>query len=283
VLRLAKELGQFQKGQSLVETLIWGAFFSIVLLAIPMIIKVADIKSKHYEAVRYAAWERTIWSNAAKSNAELAADIDMRVMGHTSQAITSTEKKENPFWSHRGRRIVNGNEQETQSAALTFSNGESPGATTAVSLFAYNGGIRGDLNLNGNGYATVGVQTSLIDRFDENNDHRYQKDDDSETFSIDSSASILSDEWSLTPASPPNTVAQENSMGASLEGLYRGRVDDLVIDEEVEVATFLGDLAAKVFLPFSDTIFIGEGNQSGTVTLPVYSEVLEDRYVKDAE
>jgi len=283
VLSVAKELGQTQKGQSLVETLIWGVFFSIVLLAIPMIIKVADIKNKHYEAVRYAAWERTIWSSSAKSNAELAADIDLRVMGHMSQAITSTEKKENPFWSHRGRRIVNGNEQDTQSTALSISNNESPGATTAVSLFAYNGGIRGDLDLNGNGYAIMQVQTQLIDRFDEDDDHRYQKDDDSETFSINSSAAILSDEWSLTPVSPPNTIAQETSMGGSLEALYRGRVDDLVIDEEVEIATFLGDAAAKVFLPFSDTIFIGEGNQSGTVTLPVYSEVLEDRYIKDAE
>lgn len=283
MLSITKELGQCQRGQSLVETLIWGAFFSIVLLAIPMIIKVADIKSKHYEAVRYAAWERTIWSSAAKSNAELAADIDMRVMGHTSQAITSTEKKENPFWSHRGRRIVNGNEQGTQSTALAFSNGESPGATLLVSRIAYNGGIRGDLNLNGNGYATMQVQTQLIDRFDEDNDHRYQKDDDSETFSIDSRAAILSDEWSLTPVSPPNTIAQENSMDASLEGLYKNRVDGLVIDEEVAIVATPGDLAAKVFLPFSDTIFIGEGNQSATVTLPVYSEVLEDRYVKDAE
>ena len=70
-------------------------------------------------------------------------------------------------------------------------------------------------------------------------------------------------------------------MGGGLEGLYRGRVSGLAaIRRDVEIATILGDGAAEIFLPFSERLFIGEGKQASNVSLPVYSEVLEDKYIK---
>lgn len=270
-------------GQALVETVIWGGLFITVLLTVPMIIKVADIRSKHHEATRYAVWERTVWSPSAKSNAELLQDIDLRVMGHMSQALTETEKKENPFWSHGGNKIIEGNEEGTQSTGFSINQGASPAERTLVAQFAYGGGVRGDLNLNGSGFSTMTVQTNLLDRFDENEDHRYQLSNATETFAISTGGAILTDAWSLSPATPPSTEAQENGLANGLENLYQSRVDGLVLNEEVEIATFLGDLAAKLFLPGSNRLFIGEGNRSGTVTLPVYSEVVEDTYVRAPE
>ena len=277
-------LGKHQLGQSLVELIIWGAVFMIALFAVPMIIKTADIKNKHYEAVRYGVWERTVWTTSAKSNDQLRTEIDTRVMGHPSQALTQADRGSNPFWSHRGRTILDGEENGTNIQMVDIDDRRSPRGSSLVAGLAHDGAAFGeDLGLNGRGYATMEVSTGFLDRFDENRDHRYELDNPSSTYAMVTEGSILSDQWSVSLDRPPQNDAEVQALGDLLESEYQGTVGGLVqpVKTATEIVTFTGDLAADFFFPGSEKLFIGEGNDSGEVTIATYSDVVDDKYLKD--
>ncbi len=247
-------------GQSMVEFVIWGSVFMVVLVSLPMVAKISDIKNKHMEATRYAVWERTVWSSDRKQDSALAAETDLRVMGHPVQALTATGRQPHPFWTHRGKEVLQGEQNNSANSVVTLTYKEAPGENAAVKEFAYDSSV--NLKLEGRGVATVSVQTSIIDRYNE--DGQYVEDTN-DVFTMESNAAILTDAWSL-----------------DTEGQYKDRVDDLALIKDVvsPVAAF-GEFAGRMLTLPGTNWFYGEGRDASDVSLPVYSEVIDDKYVKD--
>jgi len=278
-----------QRGQSLVELVIWGALFMIFLFAVPMIIKMADIKHKHYESVRYGVWERTVWTNGmgnGKTDAQIRAEMDGRIMGHPSQALTQDERQVNPFWSHRGRTILEGEENNSRVQSIPeIDYKESPNENPIVAVGAYKGlAGAGSLGLNGEQYVSgMSVSTSILDRYDPETDNSYELDSAKGAFSITSAGSILSDEWTVLPQNLPLTKTEENSDEYSerLNQRYKDRIDRIVVQEANIPATTTGSLLANALsLIVSDTILLGEGKKSYHTTLGVYPEVVHKDHIE---
>lgn len=100
-------------GSATIETVISMVVFVPLILSVPVLGKYMDIKQKAMESSRYAAWERTVWSdngigwgNAAavsKPDDLIEAEVDSRFFGHPLQPIDSLvqEQTENPLWGTR--------------------------------------------------------------------------------------------------------------------------------------------------------------------------------------
>lgn len=101
-----------ERGAALTEFVIVMLFFTPVLIGMPLIAKYGDIKSKTIEASRYAAWERTVWSDRSarrndgqreifKSNDEIREEIDRRFFGNPVQGIHDESASINYMWRTR--------------------------------------------------------------------------------------------------------------------------------------------------------------------------------------
>ncbi|ABL98911.1 hypothetical protein SHAM105786_07225 [Shewanella amazonensis] len=99
-----------QKGQALVESAIAMAFIIIpVLLLLPFLHKISEVKHRNTQAAQYAAWERTVWRvdrprefpggqfhYASKTEANLNAELPWRFYQQNGQAVRSNYTEE---WS----------------------------------------------------------------------------------------------------------------------------------------------------------------------------------------
>lgn len=257
-------------GQSMVELVIWGTLFMVAIMTLPVVAKLADIKSKNLEATRYTLWERTVWSSGQKSDGALAAEADLRVMGHPAQALTATTRTNHPFWSHYGRPILEGEAANSSNASVLISYGEAPAENPLVRQIAYDGPQ--NLGLEGNGLVTVNVTTNWLNRYtvDQSETYTMYNEDQGPLVAMQSSGAILTDAWSL-----------------SSESQYQSRLDGLVIDELVGVMALPGQTVAQMLtvpLPFlGRRAFFSEALDAADVSLPVYSEVLEDKYIRDPQ
>lgn len=101
-----------QRGTALTEFVIVMLFFTPILVGMPLIAKYADIKSKTIEASRYAAWERTVWSDRSarrndgqlevfKSADDIRAEIDRRFFGNPVQGLHDGSATINHMWRNR--------------------------------------------------------------------------------------------------------------------------------------------------------------------------------------
>jgi hypothetical protein len=101
-----------QRGTALTEFVIVMAFFLPVIVGMPLIAKYSDIKSKTIEASRYAAWERTVWSDRSarrndgdreifKSETQLSAEIDHRFFGNPVQGLHDLTPSINYYYRKR--------------------------------------------------------------------------------------------------------------------------------------------------------------------------------------
>ncbi len=101
-----------QRGTALTEFVIIMLFFTPVMIAMPLIAKYGDIKSKTIEASRYAAWERTVWSDPSarrndgdreviKTRTDLRREIDQRFFGNPIQGLHDATPSINFFWRNR--------------------------------------------------------------------------------------------------------------------------------------------------------------------------------------
>lgn len=106
-----------QGGAALTEFVIVMLFFTPVLIGMPLIAKYGDIKSKTIEASRYAAWERTVWSDRSarrndgqrevfKSNDEIREEIDRRFFGNPVQGLHDDTATINYMWRNRNGEFM---------------------------------------------------------------------------------------------------------------------------------------------------------------------------------
>ena len=118
------------QGTALTEFVIIMAFFTPVLIGMPLIAKYADIKSKTIEASRYAAWERTVWSDRSakrndgpkevfKSKNDLRKEIDQRFFGNPVQGLHDTTPTINYMWrTRKGEFMLKGDREDCLAAGM---------------------------------------------------------------------------------------------------------------------------------------------------------------------
>ena len=122
----------FQKGQSAIEFAMMSVVFVPMFVAAPILGKYIDIEQKTVESSRYAAWERTVWSDDSrgwndgsgvnKTDEAIEAEIDQRFFGHPAQGIYDSNSTENSMWS----TVTNGSKVKfLQGADFNASNNSS--------------------------------------------------------------------------------------------------------------------------------------------------------------
>lgn len=230
------------------------------MMGLPILAKMSDINHKHNEMVRYSLWERTVWTSARKSDAQLAQEVEQRFMNHPAVALTTQNQFSNPFWQHQGRTILAGDGNADNSTLVSFRYDGAPRENVLVGINAHSNPLA-NLGLNGNGLATVTLQTRILDRYDENNDNRYIADTNS-AVNLESTASILTDTWSATS-----------------EGDFQGSIDSLTpVHEALELLTVPAPIiaGASVLLPIN----LLEGFNGNDVENSAYTEAIDSQFIR---
>lgn len=231
-------------GSATVELIVTLLALAPFLVGIPLLGKQLDIKHKAYDATRYSAWERTVWSNAGprnrKSDEEISLESRDRALGDPRSGLISTLAVreqgvgENPLWRDSGnRRMVRSQDgadgirfalEEQQSPVDVgywfvpgIAHGQGPIERVAETLQVRN------LNLNRYGFATASTSIAirpLLSRAAQRSpslDPAVEGESVARPLVQQAAAAILSDTWS---------ALDENSM--------RRRIDDVTTNELIE-------------------------------------------------
>ena len=260
----------WQKGSATIEVIITSLVAIPLLITIPLLGKQLDAKHKTTMAARYAAWERTVWSDSgstwkngekSKSDQDIALEVNDRFYGHRSAEIVDVSKVKNegittePMWHDRAGRSLLANAGEHLPGTTTVDETDTPVSHGfLVSLFASEGrasGILGSLEksigLNTGNYATAHVELPLKEVW---------SDDSVLELDMDADSAILSDAWS------PNT-----------ESRFHSRVAGMTINDELsvfEVGTYT----------FGYFFLYREGKYGRNADLVPSSSVVPPKYVK---
>lgn len=286
---------QRQKGQALSETLVAFVVLVPLFIFIPYLGKTLSVKHKAQEGVRYAHWERSIFSDPgaswegeenSKSDGQIRNEIRNRIVGDPSAPVVAGgAPSTNLLWQdHRGESLV---PLEEFSVALNEEREPFPyglagrtflGKPADLSLFGtlardglpilnqldgfndlIGGALDFNLGLNDRGFAAAQVTLPIIDlpQF-----QRFGATLDivipETTRELVASGSLLADPW--IPGSEAN---------------YRERLDGMVIDEITSVLVAPGTFTFGFF-----PVFI-EGLKGQNPTLESESNVLPERYRQD--
>lgn len=106
-----------QRGQAMTEFILYGSFIFVpMFLLLPALAKYTELQQKTEEASRYAAWERTVWSDAGaswnegehhKTDGQIQDELTNRIFGHPLQGFNASTGQ-HPFWKDKdGQPIVN--------------------------------------------------------------------------------------------------------------------------------------------------------------------------------
>jgi len=129
-----------RRGQALVEAVIVLVILLSVLMTIPLIGKLGEIKRKVIEGARYAAWERTVWYDSApnqtdtsqvavKSETQIRNEVWARFFADPGRNISDTDKT---IGANAGYDPLLNDNLQGGGARRRLINwgGSSPGATT---------------------------------------------------------------------------------------------------------------------------------------------------------
>jgi len=162
-----------QKGSAITEFSVSLVVLVPLFLMIPMLGKVSDMNSSTIQASRYGAWERTVTSDAEKSDAQIQIEMENRFFSRIDTTIQS-ERGEltddefiNPLWRGYGDdRLLRSAQDDVGS---TMSNAATPGSiagtidsvittfTSAISALSDNA----DFDVNRNGLYTSRVAVDV--------------------------------------------------------------------------------------------------------------------------
>jgi predicted nucleotidyltransferase len=227
----------YQKGSATVEVIVASLVAIPLFIVVPLLGKQIDAKHKTQMAARYAAWERTVWSDAGstwrnderfKSDADIALEINDRYFGHRSAELVDVSRTRSEgittedMWRDRTGRSLLGNAGSSYPSTAEITEGAPPtGHGFLVSLFAGPGrssGVFGSLakrlNLNTGNYAQAHVEMPWRVEF---------PDDSVLEFPLEANSAILSDAWS-----------------PSQESRFHSRVDGMTISDELRVFEAFG-------------------------------------------
>jgi len=96
-------------GTATIELVVVLVLFIPLLFSIPLLGKYFDYKQKNIDAGRYAAWERTIWSDpdtsgdfvtVKKPDSKISSEVDIRFFGDEQQSLSVNSTTENILWGN---------------------------------------------------------------------------------------------------------------------------------------------------------------------------------------
>jgi hypothetical protein len=105
-----------QRGSATVEVFVVSLVAIPLLIAVPLLGKQLDAKHQTNMAARYAAWERTVWSDSgsswrnaerSKSDADITMEINDRFYGHRQAELVDVSRSRSegitsdPIWRDR--------------------------------------------------------------------------------------------------------------------------------------------------------------------------------------
>lgn len=171
---LLLRFGRFRapRGHAVAEFVAMLAVLVPLLLLTPILGKYADLSHTTVQASRYGAWERTIASEDAKSDAQLNVEVRRRFYSRpeafikTNEGVAEAAAYRNPLWvDHSGRRLLQNfgrvNERtqndSTPGTAAGLVSGLTGGFLAAVSAF----GSDGDFDLDERGLYRANVEVGV--------------------------------------------------------------------------------------------------------------------------
>lgn len=142
-----------KRGQALVEAIIVLVILLSVLMTVPLIGKLGEIKRRAIEGARYAAWERTVWYDTApgqtdtsqvavKSETQIRNEVWARFFADPGRSISDNDKavganagydpllNDNLRGTGAGRRLINWGGSSPGATAET--NSKTPGIFMAI-------------------------------------------------------------------------------------------------------------------------------------------------------
>lgn len=249
---MTKTAKSYQQGQATIETLISMLALLPIFILIPYIGKYIDIKSKAVQASRYAAFERTIFSDPGASwnsdenqslDQQISRDINRRILSDPKTGVSSLNNgfvDDNPLWTnYRGDQLLAGRQVERLSAALTEN--ESPVSRTPL-LDTISGRINLlfdlGLGLNKQSYAqnSVAITAEFLPDITRVGAAPDIVEADTGIAFLRTGA-ILTDAWS-----------------AGSEDVFEDRIDGLTADEIIAIPVTLGTFTFGFIPPFLEGI-----------------------------
>ncbi|HWK51717.1 MAG TPA: hypothetical protein VNR40_17610, partial [Steroidobacter sp.] len=164
------------RGNAMVETIVALAVLSPFLGCIALLGKQLDVKHKSFDALRYSVWERTVWTDNAKTDADVRMEALDRAFGAPNSGVTAIDSlrsegvSENPLWWHHRQSLL------TTSAgrAISFRSSDDAAPVDAGYLLmpglAHGTGPVGtaaaalrmdDLNLNRHSFASATIEANV--------------------------------------------------------------------------------------------------------------------------
>lgn len=260
-----------QKGSATVEVIVASLVAIPLFIVVPLLGKQLDAKHRTQMAARYAAWERTVWSDSgsswrngerSKSDADISLEINDRFYGHRSAELINVSRIRSEgittehMWRDRTGLSLLGNAGSRMPSRSEVNEDDTPtGHGFLVSLFAGPGrssGVLGSLtktlNLNTGNYAQAHVEMPWRAEF---------PDASVLEFPLEADSAILSDAWS-----------------PSEESRFNSRIASMTINEELSVFEALGTYTFGALRPYR------EGRYGRDADLVPSSSVVPPEYIK---
>jgi len=258
------------RGNAMVETIVALAVLSPFLGCIALLGKQLDVKHKSFDALRYSVWERTVWTDNAKTDADVRMEALDRAFGAPNSGVTAIDSlrsegvSENPLWWHHRQSLL------TTSAgrAISFRSSDDAAPVDAGYLLmpglAHGTGPVGtaaaalrmdDLNLNRHSFASATIEANVRPLLARRDLPLTQR----------ASGALLSDTWS---------PRDENEFGR--------RVDGITANELIEDLELPGRVIAMQALTKGGPLY-GEGQYGWDPQLRPRSNALPAAYVVERE
>ncbi len=253
------------RGNALIETIVALVVFLPLLGGMVLLGKQLDIKHKHFDALRYSVWERTVWSASRKSDSELRTEVLDRSFGDPAGGLLSVGSlhtegvSQNPLWRHRRQSLL------PSSSAISSSTSDDASPVDAGHVFmpglAHGSGPLGaaasalqmdDLGLSRRSFARATVTANI---------EPYLHEDDAEPLIQRATGALLSDAWSSR---------DESELGR--------RVDHITANELIEALELPGRPVSMQALGKGGPLY-GEGQYGWDPELRPRSNALPSAYV----
>ncbi|WP_116811700.1 hypothetical protein [Steroidobacter cummioxidans] len=258
------------RGNAIVETIVALAVLSPFLGCIALLGKQLDVKHKTFDALRYSVWERTVWTDNAKADADVRMEALDRTFGAPNTGVTASDSlrsegvSQNPLWRHHRRSLLT----TPVGSAISFQSSDDAAPVDAGYLLmpglAHGTGPLGvaatslrmdDLNLNRHSFVSATIEANLQPLLAQRDSPLTQR----------ASGALLSDTWS---------PRDENEFGR--------RVDRITASELIEALELPGRVIAMQALTKGGPLY-GEGQYGWDPQLRPRSNALPAAYVVERE
>lgn len=253
------------RGNAMVETVVAVAVLSPFLGCIALLGKQLDLKHKSFDALRYSVWERTVWSDTTKTDADVRTEALDRSFGDPSTGVIAIDSlrsdgvSQNSLWRHHRQRLLTDVASSSANDAVPvdvgyvlvpgLAHGTGPVGVAADAL------RMDDLNLNRRSFASATIEANIRPLLAHGDAPLTQR----------ATGSLLSDTWS-----PSDEVE------------FGRAVDRITANELIEDLELPGRILSMQ-APVKGGPLYGEGQYSWDPQLRPRSNALPSAYVVERE